>query len=479
MMAIPIGDLLTISRAMVKRDSCTARDLWLKQAWDAYEGNMEKPLEVYPELNHKNQQRNIDDNVLLDFAAMVVDEGVNALIGKGVQIGVNPIEAVEGEESPDISPAELAWNKIAQANQFDLLLHKTAISGSVTGHVYWKLLPSSSITGGYPRIVNWDTANVITLTNPDDKDEVWEYQHQWISTDDEGKSFDRLERICRVQSEDIDEHWQILNYRSDTGKQKWELIDSVDWTGTFGPILDIQNLPDPRNYYGVSDLKPTILDLAHAINRIASIINRVARLNGFPRMYGVAVTPEQLKSVSGLPSDRVFAFPNEQARLEYLELQASIQQLIEVYDKWVSAFHAQSKVPEIVTGKIDKLGPLSGLAMQILYAPIEMKTFLKRLTYGILIKEAVRRLLILSELPVNTEDLKVDLHWSSIVPRNIKEEAESNLLKQDIGVSTDTLLEEMGYDAEEESQKREIEKANNPPAPNPFDRMIPPTSNAV
>ena len=56
-------------------------------------------------------------------------------------------------------------------------------------------------------------------------------------------------------------------------------------------------------------------------------------------------------------------------------------------------------------------------------------------------------------------DTAVMLNWPNPLPRDSKTEAETALLKKQIGISEDTLLREMGYDPENEIEKRKLDSS--------------------
>ncbi len=60
---------------------------------------------------------------------------------------------------------------------------------------------------------------------------------------------------------------------------------------------------------------------------------------------------------------------------------------------------------------------------------------------------------------VDLDTLTIRCEWADPESRNDKEEAETALIKQSLGVSQDTLLTELGYDPEEEREKRAQEMA--------------------
>jgi hypothetical protein len=110
-----------------------------------------------------------------------------------------------------------------------------------------------------------------------------------------------------------------------------------------------------------------------------------------------------------------------------------------------------------MTGKLEGTGALSGVALRILYGPLEEKTQSKRLTYGEMLIELCRRLLEMGGF--GSENI-VTIEWPAIVPANEVEEREVAIMDEQLGASKDTLLTRLGYDADEEKEKRDAQGAD-------------------
>jgi hypothetical protein len=234
--------------------------------------------------------------------------------------------------------------------------------------------------------------------------------------------------------------------------QGWEIINTEFWSFSFAPIFHCKNRPAPHSFYGTSDIEADVLDLNAAINFVVSNINRILRVHGHPQLY---IAGQRLDS-EGVDRaiDAVLELPSPDAKVgaaPYIEnLQAHFEQLRELR----TAYHELTSVPEIATGKLDNIGQLSGLALQILYAPLVQLVSVKRLFYGEMLVELCQAMLALGGFG---EDLGVSINWSQIIPTDRKAEAETALALHEAGVSRDTVLTELGYEAEEEIRKRDDE----------------------
>ena len=108
------------------------------------------------------------------------------------------------------------------------------------------------------------------------------------------------------------------------------------------------------------------------------------------------------------------------------------------------------------TGKLDTTGPLSGVAMQVLYQPLVEITDAKREEYGEMFLELNRRLLILANMTPSPGTLI----WPDVIPKDAKAERETALLDKELGVSEDTILQQLGYDPDAERAKSEVDASS-------------------
>jgi hypothetical protein len=115
------------------------------------------------------------------------------------------------------------------------------------------------------------------------------------------------------------------------------------------------------------------------------------------------------------------------------------------------AIHEGSRTPAIATGKVEGIGQLSGVALQILYGPLVQKIEAKRQTYGDMLRLACRHLL---ELGGFGAEIDVNIVWPEILPQDMQ--AERAALQVDIGlgvVSKSTVAQKLGYDWDTEQAR--------------------------
>ncbi|NLD44164.1 MAG: phage portal protein, partial [Chloroflexi bacterium] len=96
-----------------------------REAWEAYHGTFPEPLKVRP------GQPN--DNVIANYARVVVDKGVSFLFGEELRF-----ELDETAYTAEERWLEACW----AANGGVTTLQKLALNGAVCGHTFVKLVPA-------------------------------------------------------------------------------------------------------------------------------------------------------------------------------------------------------------------------------------------------------------------------------------------------------------------------------------------------
>lgn len=411
----PAVDLREIGQAddRARHDRITA-------AWAAYQGEMPDSL--------KRRKGEINDNVKINYARLVVDAGVAHLFGDQITI-----------TAPDDAPEAVQQlvDATIRANQGGLLWQKMGVSGGVGGTCFVRLLPRDNLT---PRILVLDPSTVDVEWEPDDFETITKYTISWNTITEDGAGVARRQII-----EPNGNGWIIVD--QEALDSAWITLSETEWPYPFAPILHAQNLPSPHETYGIADLETDVLHLCESINRTASVINRVLRLYGFPRTWGKMIGDSLI--FDGNPGG-VLKLEHPQAELHNLEMQSDLSSSIDYFRRLVAALHETTRIPEIATGKLDSAGQLSSLALKILYAPLIQKTETKRRTYGQMIEELMRRVCILAGYDVD----ELSIEWPEIVPTDPEGERRTALIDRQLGVSQETILERLGYDPMVEASQR-------------------------
>lgn len=394
--------------------------------WQYYTGKHPRPLKVRP--------GQPDDNIIVNFVRIVVDKGVSFLFGNEVTFEIDEVRRTEAEEWLDA-----AW----EANNKMLLLQKLALNGAVAGHAFAKIVPGAP----YPRIIVLDPATVTVRWAPDDIERVLLYRIQYTALDPQAGRMVNYRQDIRL----TDEGWVIADFRAERGGE-WRTVNEERWPYAWPPIVDCQNLPAPNSFWGDSDISDDIIQLNRAMNFILSNIARIIRFHAHPKTWGRGFTADQLR----IGVDETIVLPSPEAELRNLEMQSDLASSIAAFERLREAFHEVTCVPEVAVGKMDRVGALSGVALQILYRPLVERTEVKRRLYGKLITDLNARLL---EMGGYGAGINTVLHWPELLPADPLQERQVALLDQQLGVSQDTILARLGYDPDLEREKREVRTA--------------------
>src|SRR5579883_2309940 len=139
-----------------------ARANRIAQRWRAYHGQHPRPLRIRP--------GQPDDNVIVNYARVVVDKGVSFLFGSDIRFELDETAETKAEQW-----LEQCW----AANRKMTLLQKLALNGAIAGHAFVKIIPSQP----FPRLVVLDPATVSVTWEPDDIEQVVGYRIQYNALD--------------------------------------------------------------------------------------------------------------------------------------------------------------------------------------------------------------------------------------------------------------------------------------------------------
>jgi len=396
----------------------------IRKRWEAYYGKLPPALKV--------RAGQVDDNVRINYARMIVDKGVSFLFGKDVFFEIDELADTEEEE----------WlTAVWLGNRKMSLLQSVALIGGVTGHAFIKIVPGEP----YPRLVPLDSETVTVATAPDDLQTILSYQISYTARDPKTQKPVGVRQVIERDGQ----RWVIVDQVGDLERLIWTTVNESIWPYPFSPIVDCQNLPAPGEFWGCSDLEDDVLEILRAINFIASNTARIIRFHAHPKTWGKGFTAKDLR----IGIDETIVLPGDSAELHNLEMQSDLASSLAYLDRLRQALHEVSRVPEVATGNLERAGSLSGVALQILYQPLLEKTGTKRLLYGDMLAELNRRLLSIGGFG---DDNRTVIHWPELLPSDPMQERQAALIDQQLGVSVDTILQRLGYDPDLERQKREV-----------------------
>lgn len=481
---------MTLAQAPAPQiDEDRKRDM--KLAWEAYRGKLPDPLKVA-----KGQP---NDNVKQNRCAPIVDIGVSFLFGQVLKIEatdeVSDDEEEEDEPTPTPAPTPPVPGQPAAPTPVApkpkpkkpkptpiqdyidglwgddddkmTMLSNMGINGGFAGQVFTKLIPARG-TMKYPRLVNLDPRLVRIVTLPDDCSLIVAFVIEYPS----GSDWQKRQIVARMDpnstledagEEDLDDTWTITNYTRQTRAGQasdWQQMGaSVDWPYPFPPIFTNKNLPNPNEAWGTPDLTPDIIELNKAINFQLSNLSRIIKFHGHPKAYATGVRAEQITTAI----DDILCLPSPESKLQALAAMENFTGILSSISDLRSSMDEQSRVPAVALGRLTDLpkGNISGVALKLLLQPLTEKTIQKQRLYGSGIREVTRAALVVGGLIgiEDFEDYPIEIHWPNLLPIDDLSAAQTAQLLEAIGVSKSTLMQELGYDPDDEADKSAQEDA--------------------
>jgi hypothetical protein len=236
-----------------------------------------------------------------------------------------------------------------------------------------------------------------------------------------------------------------------------ELIAEGELPWGFLPVVHIQNIAQPYYYEGISDVEP-LVPLQDELNtRLSDRANRIT-FQSFKMYLGKGIEGFEDKPVS---PGRMWYTDNPEAAIEEFGGDAAtpsedthIAEIREAMDK-------ASGVTPLVAGVLkSKLGNLtSAVALRLTLMGMLSKTERKRFTYGEGLKKICRMALeILDKAGIyktSLSDREVEIIFPSPLPENLLEKLKEAQIKKELGVSTEQVLRELGY--ETTAQEKNLE----------------------
>lgn len=393
------------------------------RAWQAYYGDIPGPF--------KRVAGKPDDNITLNYERLIVDTGVSALFGHGVEFDVSG----EGETAKrEDNPAQQWLDAVWKANRQDTLLHRLALNGAVAGHAWIQIVEQD---GRPPRLVVLDPASVSVRHSPLDYEDVVEYQIQWSGIDPGTGKPCAYRRLVTSQGA----WWLITDQESRGDDARWTTTLTSEWRRPWAPILGCQNLPAPNVYWGTSDLEADVTSVVRAMDFVMSNMARILRYHAHPKTIGTGINADELNA----EVDGFTAIPSPDAKVFNLEMSGDLSASLEFYKALLESMHELSRVPVVATGKVDGIGALSGVALEVLYRPLMEKSATKRLTYGDMLEELCGRILEMG----GYVGVSVETRWPDLLPKDTKAELEAAIMAVELGSDRQTQLDRLGYEAEQ------------------------------
>ena len=421
----------------------------MQEAWKAYKGELQDPLKVSAD------QPN--DNVRINRCAPIVDKGVSFLFGPVVKIECTDAKP----DSPEQQFVDELWG---DDDDRMTLLCELEMNGAICGTEYVKLIPSPE-PGGCPRIVLLDPMLLRIITHPEDCTLVLAYIIEYPKSADMNKRqiiarIDPNSDLMTLGNADLEDTWTITTYVGKGNNENWSQVgETEDWPYPFPPIFHNKNLPNPNEAYGTPDLTSDLIGMNKVLNFMLSNISRIIKYHGHPKTWAKGIRAAQLQ----VAVDQTLVLESPDAQLNVITPMENFSGLLSVVADLRSDMDEQSRVPAVALGRMTDLpkGNISGVALQLLFQPLLEKTTIKRRLYGRHIRDITRAALVLGgKIPVDQwETYQVDLHWQNLLPVDDLAAAQTALILKQIGVSDSTIMQQLGYDADDEADKSQAEDA--------------------
>ena len=217
------------------------------------------------------------------------------------------------------------------------------------------------------------------------------------------------------------------------------------WPYPWSQVHDWQNLPDPRAYYGQSDLQNPMLN--DAFNFVASNTQRIIRYHAHPRTIGTGFRAAELT-----PSDveSFWSIPNEKATIKNLEMTSDLASSMVFGQSLQGQFWSEHRGFDMTSIK-DRLGQLTNFGLRVLMGDALNKASTKRELYGVGLQAINRHAL---ELQGYGPDNVTKIVWPDMLPANTLEVVQVEQLKLGMGVtSKQSAAVALGLDWEDEQER--------------------------
>jgi len=247
---------------------------------------------------------------------------------------------------------------------------------------------------------------------------------------------------------------QVVSVTEITSAQAWqryeneELVAQGELSWGFLPVVHIQNIAQPFYYEGQSDVEPLVPIQDELNTRLSDRASRIT-MQSFKMYLGKGIEGFSEKPVSpGVmwctdnPDAAVEEFGGDQDNPSEA---MHIAEMREAMDKI-------SGVTPLVAGVIrSKLGNLtSAVALKLTLMGMLSKTERKRFAYGEGLKKIARMVLeILDKANIYhtaDTDREVEIVFHNPLPENVMEKLEEAKAKKELGVPTEQVLRELGYE---------------------------------
>ena len=435
-------------------DADKARQKRIQEAWEAYDGELEPPLEPMPDGR--------DPNVRTNRISPAIERMADFLFGDelGITVGQN-----DPQEAQDF--LDLVWGDKEERLP---LLQELCMNGSMAGQAFLRIVPNQ--TGDKFELVAIDPSTVFVKTAPQNCKKVLLYCIQYCEDDKQNGQDVKVhyhEEIVRIGPDgkpstgdtgDTDtwsiQHWTMITSAGQDPEQgTWTPAgEPIPWPYPFPPMDGCPNLIRPNSPWGKPDSTKDLIAVNEALNFVQSNINSVNMIYGAPILYSNGMG----QGIMEIPVGRIIGTGHPDAKISSVPIASDQANALSFSGNLRRAMDELTGVPGIATGDTSEMakGNISGIALETFFMPLIKSTKRKRCTYGKLIIDTSKRLLILNRM---SPDIKITLSWQNPLPQDDLPAIQGALAKKQLGISNRTLQEELGYDPDEEARRSQEEDA--------------------
>jgi len=239
-----------------------------------------------------------------------------------------------------------------------------------------------------------------------------------------------------------------------------QLVAESELPWGFLPVVHIQHIAQPYYYEGLSDVE-SLIPLQDELNtRLSDRASRIT-FQAFKMYLGKGIEGFEDRPVS---PGRMWYTDNPEAAIEEFGGDVAtpsedmhIAEIREAMDK-------TSGVTPVVAGVLkNKLGNLtSAVALRLTFMGMLSKNERKRFTYTEGLKRIAQMVLAMLDCAniykTSEEDREIEIIFPSPLPENMMEKLKEAQIKKEVGVPTEQVLRELGYDTmnERENSNREV-----------------------
>ena len=253
---------------------------------------------------------------------------------------------------------------------------------------------------------------------------------------------------------------QVVEVTEITSASAWQryedkqLVAESKLPWGFLPVVHIQNIAQPYYYEGLSEVE-SLIPLQDELNtRLSDRASRIT-FQAFKMYLGKGIEGFEDRPVS---PGRMWYTDNPEAAIEEFGGDAAtpsedlhIAEIREAMDK-------ASGVSPVVAGVLkNKLGNLtSAVALRLTFMGMLSKNERKRFTYTKGLKKIALMILAMLDkaniYKTSEADREIDIIFPSPLPENMTEKLKEAQIKKELGVPTEQVLRELGYDTTNERE---------------------------